>query len=300
MLPTYAGCPTEVLVIGTPHLAQLKMQPKLDVTLDRLRAWAPDQIAVEVLPGDLVETYSQLGHPNAELRHGGRPVAWQLGQRAQQVTGWSRLEALAQARSGPIPQRALAYLAALEPHNALLHWEEADLPADLRADLGEFAQSPAESVSLGVALARQLGHASLCLFDEFPLTDWPTEQERAYLQAATSPDFEAWLSEQPGTQLPQHSDHWQTLLAVNAPQSVQQSIALETDVNFRLGLPGRMKQADWDARNLAIAARLRTATLPIPGDRLLVLVGLAHKGPLEAALRVLGPDVELVDLRALD
>lgn len=150
-----------------------------------------------------------------------------------------------------------------------------------------------------MTLARQLGHDYLVLFDEFPPCPWPPEQAQAYLQAATSADTQSWLSGQPGMQLPQHSDYWPLLLAVNSPAWVRQSVAFETGSNFRLSLPGRMKQADWDARNLAMAARLRAATLAIPGGRLLVLVGLAHKGPLEAALRALGPDVRLMDLQAL-
>lgn len=118
MSPTYAGNPTQVLIVGTPHLAQLRVQPQLDVALERLRAWQPDQVAVEVLPGELAEMYSPPGHPNVTLRHGGRPVAWALGRQAQKETGWTRLQAQEQAQAGPPEQRALAYLAALEPHNA--------------------------------------------------------------------------------------------------------------------------------------------------------------------------------------
>lgn len=61
-------------------------------------------------------------------------------------------------------------------------------------------------------------------------------------------------------------------------------------------MAGRMKQTDWEARNLFMAGRLRQGTMHCVGGRLLAPVGNSHKGSMESALTSREADVRLVEL----
>lgn len=98
-------------------------------------------------------------------------------------------------------------------------------------------------------------------------------------------------------------DLWPQLLYLNSAGAVHDSFDLETGLYLRAKLPGgehRARVAQWDAWNLFMAARLRVATAQVPGGRVLAFVGSAHKGPLEAALSALGPDLRLAQLTELE
>lgn len=185
--------------------------------------------------------------------------------------------------------------------NALLHWTPGmSLPGTLGEELECLSRSPAESVRLGVAVARALGHHRMSLFDEFPTEEMSAGTWAAFEAGARSPDFQDCLNAHPFVvslaALPASGDYWDRLRFLNHRESVAGNDDLETGANLRLGLPGRAKQAEWDARNLFMAARLRKDTMLCLGGRVLAIVGSSHKGPMEAALRVLGPDLRIVDL----
>ena len=172
----------------------------------------------------------------------------------------------------------------------------------------ELFSHPSESVRLGVATARALRHESLCLFDDFPVQEMGAEQWEAFMQAAEAPEFQTWAAEHPFMQAvasaqrrsEESGDYWELLRYLGTAQSVQDHLDLENGVNLRLGLAGRAKQADWDARNLFMAGRVRMALINHVGGRVLIIVGHGHKGPMEAALRALGPDVRLAHLDELE
>lgn len=134
----FSGQLTEVLVLGTQHLDHHMPGSALVTTLERLIAWAPDIVATETLPGELIDTYIREGGWYDALEYGGMVQAPPLAAQAQALSGWSRPQA-ARVAADPTTepaQRVLAYLAAYEPWNALLHWTpKLALPEDLAAAL---------------------------------------------------------------------------------------------------------------------------------------------------------------------
>lgn len=307
---TFMGQRTKVLILGSAHLGPETADASLVHTLERLKKWQPDLVAVEILPGELVDLFEREGGWLSKLKYGGFPLARQLGLQARTFLGLNRAEAARRAVLETEPrQKVLAYLAANEPWNALLHWSPAlDLPADLGAAMQQLSQHPSESVRLGVATARALGHESLCLFDDFPLPDMGETRWQEYMQAGETSEFKTWLESHPfmrqmeeaQRRSEQAGDYWLFLREMNKPAVVAEHRDLEDGANLRLGLAGRAKQADWDARNLFMAGRVRVALMNHPGGRVLVIVGHGHKGPLETALRALGPDIEITDFAELD
>lgn len=310
MLPEFSGPPTEILIVGSQHIGPTISDTALQNTLARLIAWTPDLVAVEVLPGEVVQLFHEQGGWLTDFKHGGFPVALKLGQVAQELTGWNRVQAARKAEAAEEPQtRVLAYLAAFEPYNALLHWTpDLELPPELAAGMAELAASSSEAVRLGVKVARTLCHTRLGLLDDFPLYQMPAAWWAEYEAGQQTPEFKAWLdahplfvnSRQVSQQAQEAGDYWLVLRYLNSPEGVGECDTLENEANLRLGRAGRAKQADWDGRNLLMAARLRQETGRIPGGRLLFIVGSSHKGPMEAALKALGPDLRIVALSELE
>ena len=62
------GPPTELLVLGSAHLNAETTDAALQATLERLLAWRPQAVAVEVLPGDVIQSYRLEGELYADLR----------------------------------------------------------------------------------------------------------------------------------------------------------------------------------------------------------------------------------------
>lgn len=301
----FTGQPTEVLVLGSQHLDERTPDTALALTLKRLIAWAPGVVALEIHPGELIDSYLREG--NGDPRYGGMPLAPALGAQAQAHSGWTRPQA-ARVAADPATepsQRVLAYLAAYEPWTALLHWTpDLTLPDDLSAAMNELARSPSERVRLGVNVARALGHRQLALFDDHTSVDlaelWPV-----ILADYETPEFQAMLAAHPGmvTAEPQAGDYWPTLRHLNSPEAVALSADLESGLLLRMPqhpAAHRARLAGWDTRNLFMAARLRLATTLHAGGRVLAVVGHAHKGPLEAALTALGADLRMVGLEELE
>jgi hypothetical protein len=314
MLPTFTGQPTEVLILGTQHLDQTTSDAALASTQSRLTRWKPDVVAVEVLPGDLMDSYLREGGQYADLQHGGIVQAQPLGEQAQKLTGWKRSEAALRAADprAEAAQRVLAFLAAYEPWNALLHWTpELILPEGLHAALHELASSPSERTRLGVTVARALGHQQLFHFDDFTTSPVMEEKMAVLERVYDTPEFKQLLAghacfaedEAAKRRGQEAGDYWLTLQHLNSPEGVALNIDLESGLFLRMRLPGgedRSRLADWDARNFFMAARLRLATTQCPGGRLLAVVGNSHKGPLETALGALGSDLRMVALSELD
>lgn len=310
MVTNLCGSVTEVLIVGSQHIGAELPDSALKHTLERLIAWQPDMVAIEILPGELVELYERQGEIFSDLKHGGYPLARKLRTQAQMFTGWNRAEALLRISDVALPtqERVLGYLVLCEPWNALLHWTpNLALPKDLNQELAKLADSKSESVRLGVAVAKRLGHQKLCLFDDFPVFDLTAEQWEEYGQGVQTSEFRSWMKQHPFTLAYEAAqeksrvagDYWSLLCDLNSTEMVTLVGEMENEANLRMGLAGRAKQADWDARNLFMAGRLRVATGEHIGGRILVIVGNSHKGPLETALKVLGPDIRLVPFKEL-
>ncbi|GGM00184.1 DUF5694 domain-containing protein [Deinococcus aerophilus] len=310
----FSGPPTEVLVLGSAHLDHQTTDAALQPTLARLLAWHPQAVAVELLPGDVVQAYRQEGDLYADLRVGGYATALRLDAAARKYCSWSRDEAEARALHPGTPpaERVLAWLVALEPVSALLTWTpDLPLPPDVAARLAEYAGHTGETHRLAVPLARRLGHVRLHHFDDFT-TNRPLQQRLSAVPQLWEDDkFRAEIYSAPAMleggermrQAQANQDYWEYLSYANSSRCVQDSEALEVGsyLNHPL-LTGehRTQVADWNARNIFMAARLRQLTALHPAGRVLAIVGAAHKGPLEAVLSAISPDLRLVELSELD
>lgn len=310
----FDGPPTELLVLGSAHLTEETPDDALQPTLRRLLAWGPQAVAVENLPGDVVQGYQMEGELYAGLRVGGYPLAVKLGAEASRHRAWTRAEAgaLALHPDTPPAERVLAWLVALEPVNALLAWTpELPLPPDVAGSMAEYAARKGEIHRLAVPLARQLGHARLYPFDDFTANPTLEERLRAVDQIREDQTFMAGIHSarairEGDEQLRQANaagDYWAYLKYANSARWIQDSLALEEGSYLGHPLPGgehRTQVADWNARNIFMAARLRQVTALYPGGRVLAVVGAAHKGPLEAVLTAISPDVRIVELAELE
>lgn len=314
MPPTFTGQPTEVLVLGTTHLDHGTPDTALVSTIQRLTAWRPDVVALEILPGELIDLYIREDGQYHGLQHGGILQARPLGEQAQALTGWQRPEAAWKAADERLEPavRVLAFLAAYEPWNALLHWTpDLALPEDVHAALRELDRSPSERTRLGVAVARALGHQQLAHFDDFTSSAVMEQKMEMLERAYQTPAFKQQLADHPCFALDEAAarraqeagEYWPMLQHLNSPEGVAVNVDLESGLFLRMQLPGgehRSRLADWDARNLFMAARLRMATTACPGGRVLAIVGCSHKGPMEAALGALGLDLRMVLLSELE
>lgn len=305
--------PTELLVLGSAHLNTQMPDSALQTTIGRLAAWQPQAVAIEVLAGEVVQGYRAEGGRYIELRVGGFQQALKLEAVAKNHRHWTRREAEAIAlASDTFPaERVLAWLVALEPVNAVLHWTPAlDLPADVAQALAEYSDHKGEILRLAVPVAAALGLPRLYGFDDFT---------NLHLDAALDVYYAYWGAEERQNEIKEHrllrehdqhmsdalaaADYWNFLRYSNSPRWVADSFDLEVGAALRHPLPAgehRARIADWDSRNLFMAARLRGVTAQCPGGRVLALAGAGHKGPLEKALMSLAPDVRLVELAELE
>lgn len=301
------GHPTEVLILGGPHLSEATPDGALARTLAHLRGWQPDAVCVELLPGDVVEGYRQQGVTPEVLGVGGYAQALALADLVRSSRPWSQAEASGVARDPQTPSadRVLAWVSALEPLNAC-RWlsPDLDLPADLLAGLATFSRG-SEMRRLALPLARERGHAELHHIDDHTGMEiyerHSAELERLWEDAAFLQELNPLLAGLPDGQA--FSDHWAYLQALNSPPTVDHTWALESGLYLRHPWPGpvaRARLAQWDTRNLFMAARVRRVSAAAVGGRVLVIVGASHKGPLEAALASLSNDLRMVALEELE
>lgn len=308
------GPPTELLVLGSAHLNAETTDAALQATLERLLAWRPQAVAVEVLPGDVIQSYRLEGELYADLRVGGFPEALRLEKQARKHRTWERAEAeaLALHPGTPPSERVLAWLVALEPVNALLAWTpDLLLPPDVADSMTAYAAWTGEIHRLAVPLARRLGHIRLHHCDDFTANTALRERLKVLPQLWAEETFMTGIHlslavTEGGKRLQQANaaeDYWAYLTYANSPRWIADSEALEVGSYLTHPLPvgeHRTQVADWNARNIFMAARLRHVTALFPDGRVLALVGAAHKGPLEAVLSAIAPDLRLVGLAELE
>lgn len=209
----------------------------------------------------------------------------------------------------------LAWLVALEPVNALLTWTpDLPLPPTVDASLLAYMDHPGEVHRLAVPLARQLGHVRLHHFDDFTTNTALRERLKVLLQLWEAQTFMADIHSSPaitegGERLQGANaagDYWAYLMGLLEVCQRPTVDYRQRGAGSRLlseSLPAggehRTQVADWNARNIFMAARLRHVTALQSGGRVLALVGAAHKGPLEAVLSAISPDLRLVGLSEL-
>ena len=322
---TQEGKATQVLTLGSAHLAQLKTPPKpelLNPLLDKLAAFNPDIITHEGLSGeqcDMVERY--------EARYPGihKDYCWDTAD-AEKATGLTvpaAMEAIENtlaswtAKRSAAERRKLAslFLAANDRPSALVQWlqipsaeriESDGMDAALLALLDKAAKRPNETILIGVALAVRLGHNRVYAVDDHTADSiqglagtgfgeaiqklWSEPKPKEYDAA-----LEAYKKSQDAANTGDAMLKFYRLL--NTPDTQKAFISIDFGEALKEQSPelfGRQYAAWNETRNLRMVANIRAAFGNRPGARVLNIVGASHKAYYDAYLDMMS-DVELVD-----
>jgi hypothetical protein len=315
------GPVNEIMVLGTPHLAQLPktfQTSSLTLLNERLAAWKPQAIAVEDRSGPQCDFMRRHAARYQEAVDGycpdtaparaatGLDVPQATAEAERLLAAWPAAPSAAQRR-----RLAAVFLAGGEEASAVVQWLR--LPAFERragdgldevlvARLQELAVHPNESVSIAAQLAARLGHERVYAMDDQtagrPYTDRKAAGE-AIMKAWDNPANSKRKKED--EILDRGVDTADGLLAMvrayNSPAHV--AATFEIDFGAALNEPspqrfGRAYVGYWETRNLRMAANIRDVVGVMPGTRLLIIVGASHKGYLEAYLHQMH-DVRVVD-----
>ena len=315
-----AGPPTQVLVLGTPHLSGAPATFKTEYLaplIDRLATFNPNIVTIEALSGaqcDILLRYKADYAGVADDYCGSTEVA-------QTSTGLGVPAAAHEVRNTlaawpadktPSQRRRLAALFAAsgDRASAMVQWLR--LP-DAERRVGDSVDGPLvelltktlthtnENFQIAAVLAARLG-----LERVHPVDDHTADG----IIANSGKEFEAaiqriWAKAPPAALdlraksmlLGSARDTLATYRLVNAPASQRMSIDVDFGAALRDITPeyfGRQYVAWWEVRNLRMVANIRTAFGNTPGARVLVIVGAGHKGYFDAYLNQMH-EVRLID-----
>ncbi|HET9427523.1 MAG TPA: DUF5694 domain-containing protein [Allosphingosinicella sp.] len=309
--------PTEVVVLGTPHLSGIDhLQPEwLTPLLDRLAQWQPQIIAIEGLSGPecyLLRSYERSWPDTADsyCRSVERVAA--LGARA---TGLTMQEAEAEVEvavarlapeSPPEDRRRMAALFAAAGNlgSAAVQWlrlppderrASESMDAELATALDQLSTRRNENYWIAAVLAARLGLERVYPTDDH-LSDRVQAEAPSGLEEAMR---EIWSGPRP----PLVQQMMTMESGLNDPASVMQyyqflnrpdvaEAFVRADMGKAYVTPsaanhGRRYVAWWEARNLRMVANIRQALGRHPGARGLVIVGSTHKPYLDAYLQLM-------------
>jgi hypothetical protein len=307
--------PTEVMVLGSPHLSGIEaVQPEwLEPMLARLSAWRPQVITIEGLSGPechLLRVYEK-NWPDTANDY--CKTVERVSALAAKSTGLDMPAAEAEAEktveglgTSPLPgeRRRLAatFAAAGNLGSAAVQWlrlpvaerrEGDSIDAPLKAALDELIVRRNENYLVGAALAARLGLERI-----YPVDDHLSDR----IMDGAPPGFEQTIQKlwnsgpKPQSRITAEAmekglKDGATLLAyyrfLNLPKTGEEAVASDMGRAFRDSSPqkhGRRYVAGWEARNLHMVANIRTALGHRPGVRGLVIVGATHKPYFEAYL----------------
>lgn len=321
------GAPTQLLVLGTPHLsgAPDDFDPAvLEPLLQRLAAFEPDVIAIENLSGESIRAlkdYEAIYHETADV-YGGRLLkgaalaAGQIGLDLPAAETEVR-RTLAEFPDAPSPaqrrQLAALFAASGDTHSALVQWwrlPEAERVAadgvspELAAFFGEYDTRRNESHLIGARLAERLGLERVYPIDDhhsddlvYPIIPQLSEFFEAQNIGAVfeMPEYQRLIQATDRLRTPEEA--LDTYRYLNSPEAGQLDVALQWALLIDRPSPdhaGRVRMAEWEARNLRQVAHIREAMAQAPGGRVLVIIGSAHKPWLDAYLAMIS-DIEVVD-----
>lgn len=326
-----------ITIVGTRHLTHLEPRPSVaqyEHTLRALSRFKPTQVCIERMSGARIE--QQLAHPDQhgftfQPDTHGRPLASVIvpaGQHMQLkleisardarnqawelVMRWDELEPLEQVRTIGL------LLAGFEFHTAVLNWTYLGETARRNADvllgenverLEELRTSPHEVYSLGVPLARAAGLHWLCTADalEFESAGMRTVMRNGGMELLERPYVQRRLD-----QLTQRTDAaWQPdsgpgaltemLRFFNGEEyaELDRRLQWETLRDFDNDAGAfRRRLMYWHARTAEISAELYRALAQGSDERVLLIIGSAHRPFTEAHLRS-QPWVEVVPASSL-
>lgn len=309
--------PTEVVVLGTPHLSQIEhVRPEwLGPLLDRLADWEPELIGIEGLSGPecyLLVAYRKSWPETADSYCATVQKIVPLAARSTDLdmpTAEAQVE-IAVAELGPSPtpakrrRMAALFAAAGNLGSAAVQWlrlapEERragdTISHELAKTLDELAVRRNENYWIAAALAARLGLDRI-----YPTDDHLSDR----LQAEAPPGLEqtmreVWSGPRPpeakqAEAMEKALSDGDSLLAYY--QFLNRADVAEAFVRADMGKAystpskdghGRRYVAWWETRNLRMVANIRQALGREPGARALVLVGVTHKPYFDAYLQMM-------------
>lgn len=315
-----AGKPAEVLVLGSPHLAQLPTKidaALLEPLLDRLAAYNPEVITVEGLSGEECDTLRRFKNqhdgaaadycvPQEEIEKAtGLTVPAAYDEVDKMLASWPAAPAPAQRR-----RLAMLFLASGDRGSATVQWlrlpeserRAGDGLTDAMVEIILRKGKPLnENYAVGAALAARLGLERIYLADDH-IADGP-ELGPGYSAAlqkiwTSEPDSPSRME---GKRLESSLRTGADVIALyrhlNDPTTQRESIASDMGRAARDPSPekyGRQYLSWWENRNLRMAANVRSAFRERPDARVLTIVGATHKGYMDAYLAMM-QDVRLID-----
>ncbi len=325
--PLVYGEKTEVLVLASPHLSNTPEDfdaAVLEPLLERLAAFHPDLIAIENLSGESIhglKTYAEI-YPDSAATYGGRLLKGAALAEAdlnltlpeaeaevrRTLREWPADPADAQRR-----RLAAVFAAAGDTHSALVQWwrlpEAARIAGDgvspgLAAYFDEYDTRNNESHQIASRLAARLGLERVHAADDHHADDVLTFMDADLLAFFEDIDLEAIIADpanapiiKAGERLTTPQEALETYRFLNSPEVGIADVALQWQIMLDRPTPnnvGRVRMSEWEARNLRQIAHVREAMAGIPGGRVLVIVGSAHKPWFDAYLGMMS-DVEVVD-----
>jgi len=309
--------PTQVVVLGTPHLSTIEhLQSEwLEPLLGRLASWKPQQIMIEGLSGPecyLLRRYEK-SWPETANSYCKRVEV--ISALAAKSTGLDMPAAEAAAEqavrklgpgstSGDRRRAATLFAAAGNLGSAATQWlrlsqEERrigdGIDTELAQALDDLVGRRNENYLIAAALAARLGHERL-----YPTDDHISDR----IQAEAPPGLEEvlgalWSGERPPLAVQAQAmekalDSGSAVLTyyrfLNRPQVGEAFVRADMEKAFKTpsaGEHGRRYVAWWEARNLRMVANIRAALGAQPGGRALVIVGNTHKPYFDSYLKLM-------------
>jgi hypothetical protein len=321
------GEPTQILVLATPHLSGTPKgweEANLAPLLDRLAAFRPAAIMIETLSGESIDALQRYRttYPKSATTYAGHTIAvtamasvgvdMDMPQAEAEVrrvlADWSAEPTAAQRRS-----LAALFAASGDPHSALVQWwrlapaeriAEDGVTSRLMNAFNEYDARQNENHQIAARLAARLGLERVYATDDHAADD---------VGAPFWKDFEAMYEAGWGAEIMANEAFIPLREAaqnLNTPDQLMATYRmLNSDATGRTDADGqwlslmtratpnhvgRARVAFWEARNLRQIAHIREVSARYPGQRLLVIVGSAHKPWFDAYLRMMS-DVDVVD-----
>jgi hypothetical protein len=314
-----------ITVLGTPHLTGLDPSPnseQLTRAVEALSAFEPTQVCVERMSGERIEVLMADPARNAmTLRPetAGRPLATiivpvgvEMQAKLEQgpaaardeaerlVSRWDQLDSLERIRVIGLQ------LAGYEFHSAVLNWSYLDkterkeaeefFGAHIKERFEEMLSAVHEVYSLGVPLARKAGLHQLCTADS------QEDETRGMQAAARHGGMEIMDSPEVRERFDEHraimANAWRPEDGRNALvallqyansdeyEEMDRRVQWETlrEMDNEAGAFSR-RLMYWHARTAEISAELFRALAKGPDERVIFIVGAAHRPFTEADLR---------------
>ena len=309
---------TEVMVLGTFHFRTLgkSFRPSLVLhLLERLEAFKPDVIAVEVLPGPRIHELEARGKATSVhgiLLENFASLSLELGREAQALLKMDTVQAAQELAAQKTPpqdssswqRQTLLHLASYQWPNALLAWSRVSpedrggntlVPPALSSKLESRRTHSDEVVALALPLALRLNHREIAGVDDFEDCE-ATELilEREVFRSRENPLIKAARNAEAYRRVQslqeeglKTGDLLPVFRYMNGPAYAAADVEAQWGVLLRTRYQDRSDRsrlALWENRNMKIAASIRALSSRYPGKRILVIYGAAHKPFLDAYL----------------